>query len=776
MKRYVFAAWILAAACVNSPGSGMLIPKDQDVPPLAIEHQRVDIQIKDGVATARIEQVFKNSVDRNLEAVYVFPLPENASISDFAMYINGKRVSGELVEKDKARRTYEDIVRRLKDPGLLEHLGGNLFRVSVFPVPANGLQKIELEYSQTLTYEGGLYEYAYPLKTGEKASRTLADFTVAVRVTSKVPIKTFYSPSHKVGITRKGEGEAVIGFEEDKALLDRDFVLYYGVSKKDFGLNLLTHAVKGDKGFFMMMLAPSVLTEESAAMPKDVTFVFDSSGSMAGDKIEQARKALQYCVNTLNDGDRFNIIRFSTDVDLFNDKLVEASKDNRQKALAFIQKIEARGGTAIDAALQSALGLGYDAKRPATILFLTDGKPTVGETSVDAILAGVAKANNRQARVFVFGVDEQVNTLLLDKLSSQNGGVSQYVLPNEDIEVKVSNLVGKMSHPVLTKVKVEVDKIKTLMMHPSALPDLFSGDQLTVFGRYDGEGDYAIRLVGEVNGKKREFTYEGTFPAANADNGFIPRLWATRRVGYLLDEIRLHGEAKELKDEVIHLSKDYGIMTPYTSYLVLEDDQAYQRAGIERGGGSSAAPAPKPAEVFAQTATRTESEARERRNAPGVAAPASAPVAEEPARSMVPMFDAAPADKVEAQGFGVGYGLPAKQARVFSGSEKQVNDYMKKDSGMDAIALSKAIQQYKERSQSREDITTVRHVGAKVFYLIDGRWVDRDFREGLKTVTVKFGSDEYFRRIADNPDLKGWLSIGEKITVVLADGTALVVE
>ena len=226
MKRYLLGlVCVLTVSSARAFASGMLIPKEQDVPPLAVESQRVDIQIKDGTATARIEQVFRNSVNRNLEAVYVFPLPENASISDFAMYINGKRTSGELVEKDKARRTYEDIVRRMKDPGLLEHIGGNLFRVSVFPVPANGLQKIELEYSQTLPFEGGLYKYLYPLKTGEKASRTLADFTVAVRVNSKVPIKSIYSPSHKVGISRKGDKEAVIGFEEDRALLDRDCTL-----------------------------------------------------------------------------------------------------------------------------------------------------------------------------------------------------------------------------------------------------------------------------------------------------------------------------------------------------------------------------------------------------------------------------------------------------------------------------------------------------------------------------------------------------------------------
>ena len=516
----------LALGALRAGAAGMLIPQDESLPPLAIKHQRVDIAIKDGVASARIEQVFQNSVDRDLEAVYVFPLPENAGIADFAMWINGKRVSGELVEKDKARRVYEDIVRRLKDPGLLEYLGGNLFRVSVYPVPKRGEQRIELEYSQTLAFDAGLYKLVYPLKTGERASRTLEDFTVSARLASSVPIKSVYSPSHQVGISRKGDREAVIGFEEERSLLDRDFVLYYSVSKKDFGLSLLAHAVKGQDGFCMMLLAPSVTPPDEAVLRKDVTLVCDTSGSMAGKKIEQARGALEHCVNRLNDGDRFNIIRFSTEIEVFSEKLVAVSAGTRKKALEFVKGIEARGGTAIDAALAKALDMDYAADRPHVVAFLTDGKPTIGETDTDTILGNVKKANRGNARVFVFGVGDEVNTHLLDRLSGENGGLSRYVTPDEDIEEKLSAFADKLTHPVLANVQVKVDKLALTKMYPAALPDLFSGDQLTIFGRYAGEGHVAIRLTGEANGKPREFVYEGTFPAATAENAFIPRLWA----------------------------------------------------------------------------------------------------------------------------------------------------------------------------------------------------------------------------------------------------------
>jgi Ca-activated chloride channel family protein len=764
LKRFLPALFcILSLGAARGFAAGMLIPKDESIPPLAIESQRVDIRIKDGVATAKIEQVFRNSVNRDLEAVFVFPLPANASISDFAMMINGKRMSGELVEKGKARGIYEDIVRRMKDPGLLEHIGGNLFRISVFPVPANGLQKIELEYSQTLAFDGGLYTYVYPLKTGERASRTLADFTVSVRLNSNLPIKSVYSPSHKVGITRKNDQEAIIGFEEDKALLDRDFVLYYTVSKKEFGLNMLTHAATNTKGFFMMMLAPSVAAP-GAVMPKDVTFVIDTSGSMAGSKIEQTRKALEYGVKKLNAGDRFNIIRFSTDVEPFRPKLTAVTETNRAAALAFIQATEARGGTAINDALAAALAMDYDPARPAIILFLTDGRPTVGETAPDAILSGIVKGNAAKVRVFVFGAGTDVNTHLLDQIAGQNGGLPQYVLPDEDIEVKVSALADKMSNPVLARVRVEVDKLKTSMVHPTALPDLFSGDQIIVFGRYEGGGDSVIRLIGEVNGKKREFVYEGTFPQAQSDNIFIPRLWATRRVGFLLDEIRLRGESAELKDEVIRLSREYGIMTPYTSYLVLENEQAYAQHGIDRHKAEGRASGDDKTSGKPLYATDLKEVFLE-----------SPREAAAPAISVVPLFDAADASAVSREAT-----YEVKASRVHSrGGKTGVGggaSAMREESGAQAVAMSKRIQEYKERDGARNEIATVKYVGKKVFTLLDGRWTDSVFKKEMKTVTVKFGSAEYFKLLTDKPELKDVLALGTKVTVVLEDGTALVVE
>jgi Ca-activated chloride channel homolog len=777
MKRVfltVFAALVFAG---NALSSGMLIPKDKSLPPLAVKHQRVDIRVKDGVATAKIEQVFKNSVNRDLEAVYVFPLPQNAAIGDFAMYINGKRMSGELVEKDKARKIYQDIVRRLKDPGLLEYLGGNLFRISIYPVPKNGEQRIELEYSQQLDFDSGLYKFVYPLKTGERASRTLDDFTVSVNLKSSVPIKNVYSPSHEVGISRKGENEAVIGFEEDQALLDRDFVLYYGVSQKDFGLNLLTHAVKGQDGYYMMMLSPSVTPPGGKPMAKDVVFVFDTSGSMKGKKITQAREAFEYCVKHLNDGDRFNLVRFSTDIETLGPKLLDANDANRKKALNLLAEIEARGGTAIDGALSEALGMDFDAKRPSIIVFLTDGKPTVGESDTDIIVKNVAGRKKGRVRLFVFGVGEKVNTHLLDRLSGDHGGVSQYVKPGEHIEAKVSSLADKLSNPVLSNLELVVDKLKTRKVHPRELSDLFSGDQLVVLGRYDGDGHVAIRLLGDVEGKKREFVYEGDFAKVNGDNDFIPRLWATRRVGYLLDQIRLQGEEHELKDEVILLSREYGIMTPYTSYLVLENDDAYKQHGIARGRNTGVVPLEaeeaKASHVFAGKGLRRTRADRQARVMDEAAGDPRAPMA--PAPEPVPLFSRDAVDGFSAPSGAMRAGRE-KRYQVVRENAGEVSNYLKRDSGREAIQLSEAIRKYRERSTDREDIASVRHVGKKIFYLLNGQWVDSAYNEKMKTRRVAFASDEYFELLRKRPELKPFLALGEKMIVALDDGSALIVE
>ena len=738
--------WTLAAVCVlflskTALGAGMLIPKDRSLPPLAIKSHRVSVVIRDQVAVTKVVQVFQNSTSRDLEATYIFPIPKGASITDFALYIGGKRVAGELLPREKARAIYTDIVRRMRDPALLEYLDSQLFQVKVYPVPARGRQRIELEFTQLLPRDGELNRYQYPLKTSGEAARTLEDFSLAVELISKETLTNIYSPTHRVGITRKDDNHAVIGFEEDRSLLDRDFVLYYAVSKKDLGLNLITYRPDPEKpGYFMLLISPRQDMEAEKVLPRDITFVFDTSGSMRGRKVEQARSALRYCVRGLKPTDRFNVIAFSTTTEPFRDGLVEATPENLEAALAYIDKLEAGGGTDINSALTQALSQPVTEGRPHTVLFLTDGRPTVGVTDIAQILKNVQAANTSRSRTFVFGVGDDVNTHLLDRLAGENGGLSEYVRPKEDIEVKVSSLFDKIRRPVLTDVRLEVPGVTVRDRYPVELGDLFAGTQLTLLGRYQEPGDTVIRLVGSARGQRKTFEYEGTFAEKDVTHQFVAHLWATRKIGYLLDQIRLHGESEELRQEVVALSTEFGIPTPYTSYLALPEVERKRYLGGVAGARRAGRPRPPAAVAFDQARKLREGErqARELRRGtvPGSVGPRFVPAPQAP------------------QADGGAFDLEAK-------------------TGEAAVRVAKSIADLKRAD--RPEGLSIKKVGERTFEYWAGFWVDRNYKADMPTVEVKYLSDAYFKVLSAAPALQDVFALGERIVVVL-DGKALVIQ
>src|SRR6266850_2171175 len=559
--------------------------------PLELNFNQVNVRIKDQFATTVIEQEFYNPNPRQLEGTFLFPVPKGAQINKFTMEINGKPVEAELLAADKARSIYEDIVRKLRDPALLEFAGRDLFKVRIFPIEPHSRKRTTLSYTQLLKADSGLVSFIVPLNTEKFSAKPIKNVSVKVDLETKQSLKSVYSPSHSVEIKRHGSTRATAAYEASDVQPDADFALYFAPEKDEIGLNLLTHCVTGEDGYFLLLASPGVDAKEKQVVPKDVAFVLDTSGSMAGKKLEQAKKALQFCVENLNDGDRFEIMRFSTEVESLFNKLAEANKQNRTKAEEFIKDLKAIGGTAIDDALRKALDLNPGQRRsddstdedrrparearsrPFVIIFLTDGRPTIGITSEDEIVANAKKRGHGQTRIFSFGIGNDVNTHLLDRISEDTHAFSQYVLPEEDLEIKVSNFYSKIKDPVLANPKLEfTGDLRTSKLYPSPLPDLFKGEQLVLVGRYSGKGDSAIVISGNINGETKKFTYEGRFSEDSSENEFIPRLWATRRVGYLMDEIRLHGENSELRDEVAELARKYGIVTPYTAYLIVEDE------------------------------------------------------------------------------------------------------------------------------------------------------------------------------------------------------------
>ncbi|MCX7683395.1 MAG: VIT domain-containing protein [Anaerolineae bacterium] len=589
MRAFTFILRCLAALCLIALAlftwpvgqvlaDGIIIPDPIPLPEplplrdtwLTIRYHRVDVTIEDQIATTRVEQEFVNEHEWECEGTYVFPLPEGAAVSEFTMWVDGKRIEGQILEADEARRIYEDIVRRRRDPALLEYIGRNAVQARIFPIPPGGSRKIELEYTQVLPLEHGLVRYIYPLSTEKFSARALEEVRIRVEVRSREAIRAIYSPTHqdRVYIEREGDHRAVVSYEEHDVLPNQDFELIYTVSHEDVGLNLLTYREPPDDGFFLLLVAPSVEVERDQVIPRDVILVLDISGSMEGEKLAQAKEALRYILEHLNDEDRFNIIAFSSGLQPYARELRPASEAH--EAIAWVQRLEAVGGTDINRALLAALT--YAGERPAVLIFLTDGLPTEGVTEVEQIIENVKAAAPRNLRLFPFGVGDDVNTVLLDMLAEQHGGSPSYVRPGERIDEKVSSFYARISMPVLTNLALDFGDMLVADTYPPELPDLFAGTQLILVGRYRAGGTgVRIRLTGEVEGEPREFIYEGTF-RAEGGNDFIPRLWATRKIGYLLTQIRLHGEQREWVEAIVALSVRYGIITPYTSFLIDEDD------------------------------------------------------------------------------------------------------------------------------------------------------------------------------------------------------------
>jgi len=683
----------------------------------------VRVEVTDSAAVTHVDQVFRNNSGVQLEATFLFPLPADSSVSDFALHINGVRTVGEVLDSTQARQIYNNIVRQIQDPGLVEYVDGRLFQASIFPVPANGTQRVELSFAQVLERDGDLQRLTYPLRTGRTSGQTMADFTLTVEVESDDAIRSLYSPTHEVEVVRRDEHHATVGLEQQAADLEQDFVLYISASDQDLEVDLMSYdpdGSGGDDGYFVMVVAPR-LQSEGPIPVKDVTFVVDTSGSMSGEKIEQARDTLRYCVSQLGAEDRFNILRFSTTTRSLFDGLTPVSDASRTRANSFISDFRAAGGTAIEEALRMALAQETSSDRPHMIIFITDGLPTIGETDSQTLVSQFSAGENANARIFSFGVGYDVDTTLLDAMASGHRGVSDYVRPDEDIEAAVSTLYDRIAHPVLTDVAVNWGGADVHDIFPRQLPDLFAGQQVVVTGRFRDDGRRGVSMSGHFAGESMSYGFDERFEAGASRHDYVPQLWATRKIGYLVDQIRLNGETRELRDEVANLGITYGLVTPYTSYLAVDDSEfpVFPRAdlggdwdrrrsgwGATRGGG-------------------WEGDADETATA-------------------VPM--------AEDGNFALG------------------------NSGRAAVEASEEARRMREQQWS-DNRANVRHMGGRQMNLgRDGVW--RDNRSlanaSAERLNVRYMSDAYFRLLELRPEVARMVSVGDRVEFEV--NSALVVQ
>ncbi|MBK9215860.1 MAG: VWA domain-containing protein [Chloracidobacterium sp.] len=735
--RSIFALAVAVVAPLfvvqNANAQGVIVPlpcdfrpcRPRPVPPalpnaLPVKSIELDTKIEGQVATTHVEQVFRNDTPYTLEGTYFFPIPETASVVEFAIWENGKKLVGEVRSREEARRIYDEIVRRQRDPGLLEYAGKNLFQASIFPIPPNSDKKLELTYTEILKAESGTVAYRYPLGVGartlwsardarnaDKSVRAPQTVSGKIEIVGKEALRNIYSPTHSIETKMKGEREANISFETKNN--DSDFQLFYGLSNNDFGMSLITHREPGKDGYFLLQLSPKNNISERELVNKDIVFVLDTSGSMADEgKMDKARKALLFGIRTLRDGDRFNVINFAGEEHLMERGLIAANAEGKKRGEEFVSKLNPTGGTNINDALLESLKQFERGDRPKMLVFMTDGLPTVGETNTEKIISNLkSQISNSKAdgiRIFPFGFGYDVNTTLLDRIGSENSGISDYVQPKEDLEIKVSNFFAKVSAPVLSDLELDFGPVITESMYPRKLTDLFRGMQLTIVGRYKNTNDLnniTLRLTGKAGKESRSFTYSDLdFPNREDDNNFLPRLWASRRVGWLLEQIRANGETKETRDEVIDLGTRYGLVTPYTSYLATDGSMA----NIRRDA---------------------------------------------------PMDERAALPAAKAMSEKSGAGAVQMSARQNS---MQENTFV-----IDGASDGDVTRQIIVRNSRQNQFVANRN-----FINTNGVWVDSEFAEGSKLpeVKIKFASDEYFRLVAATPELAPYLSLGEQVVVV----------
>jgi len=729
MRRSFFILAILFFTAIKIHAQGIIVRPDFLPADLELRQHRVNADIQEQVAVVTVEHEFYNPGSATVEGTFLFPLPQNAQVSRFSMNVDGKEMVGELLSADEARRIYEDIVRKSLDPALLEMADYRTFRARIFPILPRATRRLTLRYDATLPIEGKTVTFQYPMQgalshrsagvpfppplpqplSPERDQRREPDrvrsqqSAIQIQINTATAVKNIYSPSHRVEIRQENDRRARVAYEANNAIDGRDFLLYYSLDPNEIGATLLTHRPYADKsGYFMLLISPQVNPDATEVQGRDLVFVLDTSGSMAGEKIQQAKAALRYCLQRLGNRDRFGLVTFSSEARKFRETL--AAIEARDEAIYQVERLEATGGTNINAALLAAMDLLRNSQNGnSMIIFLTDGLPSAGVQDEGEIRRNVKSANRSGIRVFSFGVGFDVNTRLLDGLAKENNAFSDYISPQENIEERVSTFYEKVRYPVMSNLEYSFRGVETHLLSPNRLPDLFKGGQIILAGRYRDGGRATLVLRGQIGNERQQFQYDFTFPRGERERDFVARLWATRRAGDLLDDIRLQGENSELKNEVIALAKEFGLVTPYTSYLVQEEEHL-----------TFEAPHPQQRDNRLMTLSR-----------PGNGA-----------RKEAPQPAAAPAMDAMNQASGAGAVQMSKSIRAMKAAE------------VDAEARSAGLISIK---------------GSTLRQQADSAWMDLEYKTGAATIKLAFASEAYFTFLRVFPKAREFCKLGNKV-------------
>ncbi len=678
----------------------------------------VRIDIIESTAATTIEIRLQNSTNRRQEAELILPVPDGAVVRGFAYDGPGGMITAKVLPKEEARRIYQQLVSKIRDPALVEFIGYNLIRSSVFPVEARGKQKIRLTYDHLLETDGNRIDYVLPRT---ESLEYAVPWKITAKIKSRRPISTVYSASHNLDIKRAGDKEMTVKITTDAVKAPGPFRLSYLISENGMTASMFAYPdEKVGGGYFLLLagLPAEPPADGKDAIKREVTLVIDRSGSMRNEKIEQAKEAALQIISGLKKGEAFNIIIYSNTVERFSKKPVRKNKKNAAAAVKYIEGITAMGGTNIHDALKTALDQKPIEGYLPIVLFLTDGLPTVGQTSEIAIRNVVIKENPHKRRVFTFGVGVDVNAPLLEKIAEVSRAKAEFVLPKEDVEVKVAKVFKRLAGPILTDAELVVTTKqgqpavgRTRDIMPAVLGDLFEGDQLVLLGQYIGDDPVTFQISGNYLNKKRTFQFSFDFDKTHKRNGFVPRLWASRKIAELIDAVRQMGadgtvtandpKVKELTDEIVRLSTEFGILTEYTAFLAREGTDLSDGLAVRRETGRT----------LERRAMRSRS----------------------------------------------GYG-GVNQSFNLSAAKSQPRLNMRND--------------YYDEQMNRVSVTSVQQINDRAYYRRNNRWVDsrllgNESDEARRARIIEFGTKEYFELLEKLAEVNQQGSIAFKGDILL---------
>ena len=612
-KAFLIAviAAVAAVAAGHAQAAGLLSPSDGRSPPLQIRDHQVTVVVEDGYAVTRLEQVFYNPHDRALEAIYSFPVPEKAAVSEFTYWIDGKPVSGEVLPKAQARQVYEDQKAAGNEAALAEQDSYKTFEMTVWPVPARGEVRIRLAYIQPAHLDTGIGRYAYPLQEGGVDEQKLAfwtanevvsrRFSFDLTLRSAYPVEAIRLPAHPqaavsqldgktwrvriesqaAGATGPSEDEipaAPGGFSGAEAFrLDQDIVVYWRQAEGlPGGVELVAHKPAGDRrGTFMLVVTPggdlSPITKGS-----DWVFVLDKSGSMSG-KWHTLVEGVTRGLEKLRPEDRYRIVLFDRAASDLDGGLSPATPENIRRSLDALRAVQPDQGTNLYAGLDRGLQR-LDADRTAAIILVTDGVANVGETRQRAFIERVAK---QDVRLFTFIMGNSANRPLLEAMTRESGGTAIAVSNNDDIVGAVLAATSKVTHEAMYGVRLEIDGLRVADLTPARPASLYRGEQLVLFGHYWGDGPADVTLTARISGQPVTYRTRFDFPSVAAANPEIERLWAYAAIEERLQELEDFGADADLEQAVVDLAVEHGLVTPYTSMVVVREE-VYAQLGIGR--------------------------------------------------------------------------------------------------------------------------------------------------------------------------------------------------